>query len=117
MERPERPFYLRRRVLLPVVTTAAGLWFISLSAVLIWGLQDDARKADAIIVMGAAQYRGKPSPVLRARLDHAVMLWNHGLAPRVVLTGGIAETPPAQRMISDISRIVWMHETAVPPSQ
>ena len=35
----------------------------------------------------------------------------------VVLTGGIAETPPAQRMIADISRIVWMHETAVPPSQ
>jgi uncharacterized SAM-binding protein YcdF (DUF218 family) len=69
----------------------ALLWLISVGAVLTWALQDDARKADAIVVMGAAQYQGKPSPVLRARLDHAVTLWQRGLAPRLLLTGGIGE--------------------------
>lgn len=74
---------------------AAGLtgvlWLGSLGAVLTWALEDDAQRADAIIVMGAAQYRGRPSPALRARLDHALLLWRKGLAPRVVLTGGIGE--------------------------
>lgn len=67
----------------------AVLWLVSVGAVLTWALQDDARKADAIVVMGAAQYQGKPSPVLRARLDHALELWQRGLAPRLLLTGGI----------------------------
>jgi uncharacterized SAM-binding protein YcdF (DUF218 family) len=73
------------------VGVALACWLISLGAVLTWGLQDDAQKADAIIVMGAAQYRGKPSPVLRARLDHAVDLWQRSLAPRLLLTGGIGD--------------------------
>lgn len=91
MLRPERPFYLRRRFILGVVTLIAVLWLGSVAAVLTWALQDDARKADAIVVMGAAQYQGKPSPVLRARLDHALALWQRGLAPRLLLTGGIGE--------------------------
>jgi len=91
MLRPERPFYLRRRVILGVAGAVAALWLVSVGAVLTWALQDDARKADAIIVMGAAQYQGKPSPVLRARLDHALALWQRGLAPRLLLTGGIGE--------------------------
>jgi uncharacterized SAM-binding protein YcdF (DUF218 family) len=49
---------------------------------------DGATKADAIIVLGAAQYNGHPSPVLQARLDHALELYREGLAPTVVLTGG-----------------------------
>jgi uncharacterized SAM-binding protein YcdF (DUF218 family) len=44
--------------------------------------------ADAIVVLGAAQYAGRPSPVLKARLDHAVSLWKDGKAPWLVLTGG-----------------------------
>ena len=52
------------------------------------GRRDDARKADAIVVLGAAQYVGRPSPVLRARVDHAVSLWKRGLAPTLILTGG-----------------------------
>ena len=63
-------------------------WVTSLGAVLVWALEDDADHADVIIVMGAAQYQGKPSPVLRSRLDHAVALWQRGLATRLVLTGG-----------------------------
>ena len=91
MLRPERPFYLRRRVILGAVGAILLLWLVSVGAVLTWALEDDARKADAIVVMGAAQYQGKPSPVLRERLDHALVLWQRGLAPRMVLTGGTGE--------------------------
>ena len=58
----------------------------------IWaqGLRDDQRPADAIIVMGAAQYDGRPSPVFAARLDHAIALYHAGLAARLVTTGGKA---------------------------
>jgi uncharacterized SAM-binding protein YcdF (DUF218 family) len=49
---------------------------------------DEARPADVILVMGAAEYRGRPSPVLRARLDHALELYRRKLAPRVLTTGG-----------------------------
>ncbi len=50
--------------------------------------RDQARPADAIVVFGAAQYNGRPSPVLRARLDHAISLWRRRLAPVIVVTGG-----------------------------
>jgi len=59
----------------------------------IWsqGHTDEERPADAIVVMGAAQYDGRPSRVFAARLDHAVSLYLAGVAPRLVLTGGKAE--------------------------
>lgn len=50
---------------------------------------DERSPADAIVVLGAAQYNGRPSPVLKARLDHAIELYRAGLAPMVVVTGGI----------------------------
>ncbi len=49
---------------------------------------DDAERAQAIVVFGAAQYNGTPSPVLRARLDHAAKLYERGYADRLVVTGG-----------------------------
>lgn len=49
---------------------------------------DDRDPSDAVVVLGAAQYNGKPSPVLRERLDHALRLYRDGVAPRIVLTGG-----------------------------
>jgi uncharacterized SAM-binding protein YcdF (DUF218 family) len=52
---------------------------------------DERRPADAIIVLGAAQYNGRPSPVLQARLDHALQLYRAQLAPRVVVTGGVGK--------------------------
>ena len=52
-----------------------------------------ARKADAIIVFGAAEYVGRPSPVYRARLDHAFELFRQGMAPVVITTGGAAMDP------------------------
>jgi uncharacterized SAM-binding protein YcdF (DUF218 family) len=54
---------------------------------------DEAQPADVIVVLGAAEYRGKPSPVLRARLDHALTLYKKGLAPRILTTGGAGGDP------------------------
>ena len=54
---------------------------------------DETRPADIILVLGAAEYRGKPSPVLRARLDHALSLYKKGLAPRILTTGGAGGDP------------------------
>lgn len=56
-----------------------------------WATQDQAEKADAIVVLGAAQYNGEPSPVLKARLDHAADLYKRRMAPVVVVTGGAQE--------------------------
>src|SRR5947208_3225629 len=49
---------------------------------------DEASAAEVILVLGAAEYRGRPSPVLKARLDHALELYNRKLAPRIMTTGG-----------------------------
>jgi uncharacterized SAM-binding protein YcdF (DUF218 family) len=56
-------------------------------------VRDEARPADLILVLGAAEYRGRPSPVLRARLDHARELWERKFAPRVMTTGGAGGDP------------------------
>ena len=77
-----------RRLLTIAVTVAFALWVISATAVLIWASRDEAQPAQAIVVLGAAQYAGRPSPVLRARLDHALDLWNRHLASLLILTGG-----------------------------
>jgi uncharacterized SAM-binding protein YcdF (DUF218 family) len=71
--------------LLFVVTT----WCLLVLASALFGRRDEARQADAIVVLGAAQYDGRPSPVLRARLDHAVRLYQEGIAPRIIFTGGV----------------------------
>jgi uncharacterized SAM-binding protein YcdF (DUF218 family) len=55
------------------------------------GNHDERQPADAIVVMGAAQYDGRPSPVFAARLDHAIELFHAGLAPRLIVTGGKRE--------------------------
>ncbi|MDQ3646222.1 MAG: YdcF family protein, partial [Actinomycetota bacterium] len=49
---------------------------------------DELRSADAIVVLGAAQYDGRPSPVFKARLDHAAYLYKEGFSSRVIVTGG-----------------------------
>src|ERR1035441_4515195 len=49
---------------------------------------DEARPADVILVLGAAEYRGRPSKVLKARLDHALELYHRKMAPRIMTTGG-----------------------------
>ena len=55
--------------------------------------RDEARHADVILVLGAAEYRGRPSQVLRARLDHALDLYRRQLSPRILTTGGAGGDP------------------------
>jgi uncharacterized SAM-binding protein YcdF (DUF218 family) len=54
---------------------------------------DEARPSDLILVLGAAEYSGRPSPVFRARLDHALELYHQKLAPRIMTTGGAGGDP------------------------
>jgi uncharacterized SAM-binding protein YcdF (DUF218 family) len=79
---------LPRIVAAYAVLAALAAWILSFLAVVFWGSRDMAREADAIVVLGAAQYAGRPSPVLKARLDHGLGLFKKGLAKRLVLTGG-----------------------------
>jgi uncharacterized SAM-binding protein YcdF (DUF218 family) len=83
------------RVLARIVLLAAvvGLVLASYAAYRIWdqGTRDEQRSADAIVVMGAAQYDGRPSPLFAARLDHAIELYHAGIAERLIVTGGKQE--------------------------
>ncbi len=89
----------RRRTTWPLwvvagAATAVAL-FLGISSIQIVhqaGLQE-VRPADAIVVFGAAEYAGRPSPVYRARLDHAYDLFQRGAAPVVITTGGSAADP------------------------
>jgi vancomycin permeability regulator SanA len=65
-------------------------WALSIASIHLWGRRHEARKSDAIVVLGAAHYDGRPSPVLKARLDHAVRLYERGVAPVLIMTGGTA---------------------------
>lgn len=87
-EKARQAVNLLRRILTIIVVGVFALWVVSAAAVLVWSSRDEARPAQAIVVLGAAQYAGKPSPVLRARLDHALDLWNRRLATLLILTGG-----------------------------
>jgi uncharacterized SAM-binding protein YcdF (DUF218 family) len=66
-----------------------AVWLGCLGAVALAARHDTAGPADAIVVLGAAQYNGRPSPVLKARLDQAADLFRRRLAPLVVVTGGV----------------------------
>ncbi|HET7321949.1 MAG TPA: YdcF family protein, partial [Longimicrobiaceae bacterium] len=77
------------RVAGTLVLLLAFVWAGFALAVFVFGHRDEARAADAVVVLGAAQYNGHPSPVLQARLDHAIVLYHKGLAPHLILTGGV----------------------------
>jgi uncharacterized SAM-binding protein YcdF (DUF218 family) len=83
-----RAAHTLRMLITSTIATGIVFWAGWMLAVIFWSTLDQARPADSIVVLGAAQYDGHPSPVLRARLDHAVDLWNRHLARIVVLTGG-----------------------------
>ncbi len=75
--------------------TLALLWYLVSLSIRIGrqSTDEEAQKADVIIVMGAAEYSGRPSPVLRARLDHALQLWKQHMAPFIMTTGGPGGDP------------------------
>jgi uncharacterized SAM-binding protein YcdF (DUF218 family) len=83
---------------LAVLIVAAGValgWHLAVVARQIQrqSTLDEARKADVIVVLGAAEYRGRPSPVFKGRLDHALDLYRQGLAPHILTTGGAGGDP------------------------
>ncbi|NCY09366.1 MAG: YdcF family protein [Actinobacteria bacterium] len=89
------PKGLARRVALGVaagVLSLTAYFVVSLTQVWLTGRDDSfargSARVDAVIVLGAAQYDGRPSPQFAARLDHALLLWQRGLVKTVVVTGG-----------------------------
>jgi vancomycin permeability regulator SanA len=83
-----RPLRLAVRLALLAGVVAVG--YLAVTGFQVWraGREDHAGPADAIVVLGAAQYDGRPSPVYKARLDHAADLYERDLAPLVLVTGG-----------------------------
>ena len=122
-----------RRALWIAPAVMALLFAIQLSRV--WfqirdqSILDEARPADVILILGAAEYNGRPSPVLKARLDHGLELFKRGLAPLILTTGGAGGDPmfteggvgrayltkqgvPAEAIIVEMEGETTMHSTA-----
>ena len=98
----------------PSSSSPLGYYAISLTQVYLTGRSDqvgDATPADAIVVLGAAQYDGRPSPQLAARLDHVVTLYEQGVAPVVVVTGG---KQPNDRFTEAESSAQYLVDRGVP---
>ena len=100
-----------------VVLAGVAVLFVYLSVVFVqvWmaARRDDARPADAIIVLGAAQFDGRPSKILAARLDHAIDLYRRKIAPVIVVTGG---KQPGDRFTEASTGAEYLHEHDVPDS-
>jgi uncharacterized SAM-binding protein YcdF (DUF218 family) len=105
-------FRLARRI----VTFGALLVVVYLLVTLVqvWqaSQRDEARPADAIVVFGAAQYNGRPSPVLRARLDHAADLYDDDVAGVIVVTGG---SQPGDRYTEASASADYLARKGIPP--
>ena len=99
-----------RWIAIGVALLLVAYYGINLFQVWHTGRSDQARPVDAIIVMGAAQYDGRPSPQLQARLDHVVGLWDRGLAPIVVVTGG---NQPGDRFTEASASAAYLTEHGV----
>ena len=82
---------MRRMLFIAGTVLVVGfvVYLVSFTYVVRAGADDQRQATDAIVVLGAAQYDGRPSPVLESRLDHALVLYQQGLAPIIVLTGGV----------------------------
>jgi uncharacterized SAM-binding protein YcdF (DUF218 family) len=80
-----------RRVRWTALAALLAAWLGCFGAVALAARHDAAGPADVIVVLGAAQYNGRPSPVLKARLDQAADLFRRRLAPLVVVTGGVGK--------------------------
>ena len=97
---------------LAIVFAVVALYFlVTLWQVWSTGRSDEAQAVDAIVVMGAAQYDGRPSPQLQARLDHVVELWPDGHAPLVVVTGG---NRPGDRFTEAEASAAYLEEAGIP---
>ena len=104
---------LRIAIRTGTLVLAAAVLYVGVTFVQVWNASNQAHQepAQAIIVLGAAQYDGTPSPVLRARLDHAVDLYRDGVAKTIVVTGG---KQPDDRFTEAAASFAYLREADVP---
>src|SRR3954469_8813970 len=107
-----------RRVLRIVLRIGLAIFtlvfvYLTVTFVQVWmaSRRDEARPSDAIVVLGAAQYDGRPSKVLAARLDHAYDLYQAGIAPKIVVTGG---RRTGDRFTEATAAATYLHRRGVP---
>jgi uncharacterized SAM-binding protein YcdF (DUF218 family) len=102
---------LVRRVVLVIGLLLVAFYLVTLFQVWRAADEDDRSRTQAIIVLGAAQYDGRPTDVFRARLDHAAALWRQGIAPKIVVTGG---KQPGDRFTEAEAGAAYLHDLGVP---
>ncbi len=111
------PVWLTWRLARRVVVVLAGaiVVYYVVTFVQVWrtARADHPRPSEAIVVFGAAQYDGHPSPVFKARLDHAADLYHEGIAPTVVVTGG---SQPGDRFTEAGAGADYLHQRGIPDS-
>ncbi|HEX9996272.1 MAG TPA: YdcF family protein, partial [Abditibacterium sp.] len=92
----------RFRAIVALLFLGPPLYLAVLGAILVaWGSRDRTEKADVIMIFGAGvTANGQPSPILRARTRHAFELWERGLAPKIVCSGGVGKYRPAEAVVS-----------------
>jgi uncharacterized SAM-binding protein YcdF (DUF218 family) len=101
------------RITLAVFGVVVLYYVVTLAQVVYTGRQHSSDPVDAIVVLGAAQYDGEPSPQLRARLDHAVTLWTEGVSTNVMVTGGKL---PGDRFTEAEASRAYLIDRGVPDS-
>ena len=106
----------RRRRLIAAVVLGAPALYLLITFVQVWRAahHDGARPAQAIVVLGAAQYDGVPSPTLKGRLDHVVELWERDIADTVVVTGG---KQPGDRFTEASASATYLRSKGIPDRQ
>ncbi|HET8787947.1 MAG TPA: YdcF family protein, partial [Actinomycetes bacterium] len=97
--------------LLGLLVLVLAYFAVTTTLVARWMGKDERPKVDAIVVLGAAQYDGRPSAIYEARLEHAVQLWRDGVAPLLVFTGGKEE---GDRFTEGGSGARWAIQRGVP---
>lgn len=105
---------LARRLLSLVLLLAVLAVVVTVGRVLWVAHSDDRRRSDAIVVLGAAQYDGRPQEVLRSRLDHAAALLRAGVAPRIITVGG---SRPGDRFTEAESGRDYLQQRGIPASK
>jgi uncharacterized SAM-binding protein YcdF (DUF218 family) len=100
-----------RRVLLAALVLLLAYFAVTTTLVARWMGKDERPRVDAIVVLGAAQYDGRPSAIYEARLEHALDLWSGKVAPVLVFTGG---KEAGDRFTEGGSGARWAVEHGVP---
>ena len=109
---PRRYWARRVVVAIPLLVVAyLGITFVQVWRATTW---DATHHADSIVVLGAAQYNGRPSPALEGRLDHAYAIWKRGMAGTVVLTGS---KQPTDRFTEAYAGFRYLRKKGVPEAK